>query len=321
MRRVFVVAFSLIGCLPNLSRNAVAQENSQLALPVCDAPAFSAVLRRDFNDVGWFVCQPKSAQVSVGGLLSGTDNLLKNQWSASGDAVAAAVYRIYGNHSPFVGAAFAPFVQLDGTNQFATSSFPAARTDTIEGGGLMELGFTNPGGGENFFRFRDGEVFAPTGINSNSFVGEWLPTFLLPYFSIPRPLGPFQVRLDSELMVQYDHLDKGSNTYLLFNENTSALRIGPQVSLWSLIAPLTIYPKPLLDFLSKTPTFLTVSYHVSDDALTGQVFQWALVTLTHNLDQKGNYAISASYGIGNSENTGNKTEQFKIGLSGKFNVQ
>ena len=320
MRRAFIVVVSVIGCLPtNLSSVAVAEENPQSALPLCNAPAFSAVVRRDFNDIGWFVCQPKAAEVSVGGLLSGTDNLLKNQWSASGDAVAAAVYRIYGNNSPFVGAAFAPFVQLDGTNQFATTSFPAADTDTIEGGGLVELGVTNPGGGESFFRFRDGEVYAPTGVVSNSFVGEWLPTFLLPYYSIPRPLGPFQVRLDSEVMVQYDHLDKGQNSYLLFSQNTSAVRIGPQISMWTAVAPLLIYPKPLRDFFATT--FFTASYHVSDDVRTGREYSWALMTLTHNLQPDGKYGISVSYGIGNSETTGNKTEQFKIGLSGKFDVQ
>ncbi|MGO9328505.1 MAG: hypothetical protein ACLQJ0_10360 [Steroidobacteraceae bacterium] len=319
MRRAFVIIVALLGCASNLSRVAVAEEDLQSALPVCNAPAFSAVVRRDFNDIGWFVCQPKAAQVSVGGLLSGTDNMLKNQWSASGDAVAAAVYRIYGNNSPFVGAAFAPFVQLDGTNQFATSSFPAADTDTIEGGGLVELGVTNPGGGESFFRLRDGEVFAPTGIVSNSFVGEWLPTFLLPYFSVPQPLGPFQVRFDSEVMAQYDHLDKGPNTYLLFSQNNSAVRIGPQISMWAGIPGLLTYPQPWRDFLSAT--FFSASYHVSDDVRTGREYSWALMTLTHNLQSDGKYGISVSYGIGNSETTGNKTEQFKIGLSGKFDVQ
>jgi hypothetical protein len=40
--------------------------------------------------------------------------------------------------------------------------------------------------------------------------------------------------------------------------------------------------------------------------------------LTVNLNPDDHFAISASYGYGNSETTANKTSQIKLGLAAKY---
>jgi hypothetical protein len=117
-------------------------------------------------------------------------------------------------------------------------------------------------------------------------------------------------------MVQYDQLDAGKPNYLLFLSQNSVFRIGPQFALWLKVAPLEIYPEPLKDFFEKA--FLTATYHVSEDIYSGRNYSWSLLTLTYNLNSKGTFGISASYGFGNSEMTGNRTDQVKVGLSGKL---
>ena len=291
----------------------------------CPAPPISPIIRRDFNDIGWLLC-PTPPSKAVGGQISATYNALTGQTSVSADAVAAFVVRYYGNHAPLLGVAIAPFVQADGTNTYQTSTSPSSTTQTWTPGGLMELGLKhlvpddNFFAGESFFRVRDGEVFGPSGsgITSNSFVAEWLPTIPSLYFHYPifHPLTELNARFDPGLMVQFDQLDTGPIKYLLFANHSSALRIGPQLGLWVDWVPPNTYPKPLKDFIKET--FVTVTFHIDDDIYSGRGYSWAIATLTHNIDPEGNYAVSASYGYGNSETTGNLSEQIKLSFSGKF---
>jgi hypothetical protein len=75
--------------------------------------------------------------------------------------------------------------------------------------------------------------------------------------------------------------------------------------------------QPMADFLSKASALL--SYHVAWDAYTGTNYYYAAASLTYTFDAFGGHlGISASYGYGNSETTGNLTNQVKLGLSGKF---
>jgi hypothetical protein len=307
MGRIFAGALFFLFSFTQLT---LAQEGAPCA------PQFDFLLRRDFNDVGWFLC-PQGPPQSIGGQISATSNLLKGQESLSADAVAAAVYRVTGNHAPFVGVALAPFVQLDGTNQFPSESAAFATNDTITPGGLIELGTTHFGG-ESFFRIRDGEVFAPQGIASNSFVAEWIPSFpdLYIHYPIHNIAGLFNMDFDPELMVQYDELNWGPNKYLLFATNNSALRIGPEAVMWLDVAPSLKYPAFLNDLFKST--FLGVTYHASEDTDSGRKYSWVLATLTHNFTPDGAYAISASYGYGNAEQTAIPTSQVKISFSAKF---
>jgi hypothetical protein len=310
MRRVFV---GFLFFLLSLTQLAFAQNITGAA----DDLPFDFILRRDFNDVGWFL-RPQGTTQSIGGQISATSNLLKGQESVSADAVAAAVYRFNGNHDPFIGIAVAPFVQLDGTNQFPSESAAFATNDTVTPGGLIELG-TKHFGGESYFRVRDGEVFAPQGIASNSFVAEWIPSF--PDLYIHNPIhnvaGLFNIGFDPELMIQYDALNWGPNKYLLFATSNSALRIGPEAVFWFGLQPSELKYSAFFNNIVKT-TFLGITYHASEDTDSGRKYSWVLATLTHNFTPDGAYAISASYGYGNAEQTANPTSQVKVSFSAKF---
>ena len=81
-RRIIAAFFIFIFGLAGIS---LAQE--------CNVAApFSPVVRRDFNDIGWFLC-PDAASKSVGAQVSATFNELQKQTSISGDGVGALVYR------------------------------------------------------------------------------------------------------------------------------------------------------------------------------------------------------------------------------------
>lgn len=329
MWRILVFPLVVLGVQTGIAKSAMAQDGSSTAIAPnnstssqCKAPPFSVLVRRDFTDIGWLLC-PQDTTQSVGAQVSATYNARSPQTTASVDGLAALVYRYYTNHDndPFLGLAVGPFIQGDGTNQFEMSGSPNKSTDTVTAGGVAEFGvrqyFGADHAADSYFRIHGGEAFAPSGVTTNAFTGEWLPTIADLRIHYPFPIGPyFTARFDPELMVQYDQLEAGKPKYLLFSSQNSALRIGPQLSLWLHVAPLTIYPEPIREFFRDS--FLTATYHVSQDIYSGRNYSWSLVTLTHNLDPKGNFGISVSYGFGNSEMTGNRTDQVKVGLSGKL---
>ncbi len=247
--------------------------------------------------------------------LSVTFDELARQTSASADGVAALLFRHYfsgGTGLPgdvsVTGLAMGPFVQFDGTDYFASPTSGSKFTETVTGGGVLQTGFNNFfGWGEDNFRLRGGAVDAPSSaIVSHTIVGEWIP-----YYEFTRdqfPLSPIIFRFIPELMVQYDSLASGPNKYLLFADNDYALRIGPQVQLrmWVHTDSDSALSKMLF----------TVTYHASDETYTGRGLSWAQAIVSY--DVTDNLGVSVSYGNGNSEITGNKTSQIKLGLSGKF---
>jgi hypothetical protein len=183
----FVVLFSLI-CLGAQSSKVYADSAKSGpgdSAPACDTRSngFNFLIRSDFTDLGPLSCTHDTV-TAQGATLSWANNLLTGQNSAAADGLAIFDYTCYGQTAcgqNIAGYSIGPFLQGDDTYQFEPSKSQTHNGDTPTAGGFGEIAFFNPflQEGIDDFRIRDGEGFASTGTRSNSFVGEWIPTYLL----------------------------------------------------------------------------------------------------------------------------------------------
>ena len=288
---------------------------SAMAQTTEDCPTDYFAVRSDFNDLGPFSC-PLTRSHAQGALLSETYNALTGQNSASLDGLVAAVHTFPADkNNIFLGMAAGVFVQGDLTYQFQPTHTQAWTSDTVTSGAFAQFGFANSKieTGFDYFRIRGGEIDASTGSRSMTFVGEWLPSYG-PLIGKQRDFGLITVYPSPEVMVQYDDFLGGANKPALFSSHDSALRIGPQLLVQSWFTkPNGKEPFPD-DWLYKISSLITL--HEAVDAYTGRNYRWAAVSLTYNIAEY--LGVSASYGYGNSEQTGALTSQAKLGLSGKF---
>jgi hypothetical protein len=317
MRRlVMCLCASLLGALPLANTAQADPANGDpwgvwAPLGKCETGknSISLELRQDFNSFDTIACPTlQSLFQEQGAKVSLTFDELAHRTSASADGVAALLFRHYfSGDEGITGLAIGPYVQFDGTQQFQSSTSPSQITDTVTAGGVAQIGINNAfGWGEDNFRLRAGEVQGSSGITSNTVVGEWIPYY--PFSRDQFQFSPVIIRAIPEIMVQYDSLVSGPKKYLLFAQDSFALRIGPQIQFrfWVHADSDSILSKMLL----------TLVYHPSVEVYTGRGLSWAQATLSYNLTT--NFAISASYGYGNSETTGNNTSQAKLGLALKF---
>lgn len=289
-------------------------------------PEFS--LRADFTDLGPFVC-PLQYFTAQGASVSAVYNAQTPQTGLAIDGLATYAWRYYVDLHPndhmvhLIGYAFGPYVQGDGLYQLLQLTTPPRGTDTVTSGAFAQLAFTSPfiDFGEDTFRFRGAQADASTGTYSTTFVAEWIPYFgtLGPFSNEGEvPNLPFDYRFFPELMVQYDHFEGGPNKYQLFAINSEALRIGPEAAVHIYPSRALLIPyvgMRLADFLSNVTVQAT--YHDDWDAYTGRNFSMVAVSAVYTFPQQ-HFGISASYGHGNSEVTGNLTNQVKMGFAAKF---
>jgi hypothetical protein len=294
-------------------------------LPIGCAPlqySWDFSLRSSFNDLGPQSC-PRGLLSAEGATLSGANNLLTGQYSASVDGLAALAYRFHGQGG-FHGVSMGAYLQADDSYQFEPTKTQTYNGDTLTSGGFTEFSFNNPlinGIHEiDDFRFRGGETFGSAGITSTTFVGEWIPSYTLGpvLIAIPEriPNTALWATISPELMVQYDQLDSGPNKYTIFAARDEALRIGPQVMLTLNVQedelPAAL-PKSWRSFIASTSA--TITNHESWDSYIGKEYSWTMVAFTYTNPDMPNFGVTATYGYGNSEATGIKTNQVKLGLA------
>jgi hypothetical protein len=300
--------------------NDVANGASAPAANAACAP-FGFILRQDFTDISLYDCPSQQNLLNaVGSRVSLTFDELAHKTSASIDGLAAGVLRFRSDvQSPLVGVAIGPYVQGNGMNQFETSTSPSKTTDTLTAGGFIEFAIRDAAdNSRSYFRFHGGETFGNTGIGSNTFVGEWIPVYgafnIGTQYHIPGTTIDYI--FSPEIMVQYDQLVYGPNKYRLFSTNNDAFRVGPQIVVKLWVDSYNI-DNSILRLIAERTT-VSITYHASTDVYSGRSYSWLQQALTYNLDDSGHFAISASYGYGNSEATANMTSQVKLGLAAKF---
>jgi hypothetical protein len=313
-----------------LATEAAAQTSSW-RFDDCDNHYFA--LRTDFNDLGPYLCPASDnpAYRAQGASASFAYNALTRQDSVAIDGLAAAGFLYPGNlggPNPFIGLSAAVFVQTDGMYVFQPTPGQGPTSDTITSGAFTQVNFTDPffRGAQDAFRFRGGQVDGSNGIYYTTFVGEWFPVYSKALggpanFGTESQEGKvLRYVFSPELMMQYDQLEGGPNKYALFASRHEDLRIGPQAALqiWAENSNLPVgLPAPLASFLGNTSALIT--YHVAWDSYTGRNFSYAAASVTYTFPAFGGHlGVSAAYAYGDSETTGNLTNQVKLGLSGKF---
>lgn len=281
---------------------------------------FSVLIRNDFTDLGPFSCTHNLLS-SQGATFSWTNNLLTKQNSGSLDGLVALDYTLYnypGNF--FQGLSVGAFVQEDDTYQLQPTATQSHNGYTLTPGGFAELDFFHslPWAGIDSFRVREGQAIGSTDTRYDSFVGEWIPTYNIGYLLTNQPAripGTWMYyTFTPELMVQYDQFVGGPKTPALFSTYNEALRIGPQVAL--ILNFERVYLPKGVGFLKDFAVQFT--NHESWDQDTGKEYTWTSVALIYTFPKTPNFGLSASYGYGNSEATGNQTNQIKAGFAAKL---
>lgn len=298
-------------------------------LPDCTAGSstWEFSIRADFNDLGPLACPYANAPKPQGATFSGTRNLATDQNSLAVDGLAVLDYRFLGTGN-FVGFAFGTYVQLDDTMQLEPTKTQQKNGDTITPGAVAEAAVLNPIlSGYDTFRIRGGAGFASTWTTSETMVGEWIPSYFLkglndklPDIGIPDRLWILDYVLTPELMIQYDSLVRGTSANTIFSSRAEALRIGPQVVL------KLGFDEDLLDKIEMNKGLkttlknlsATLTNHESWDVYTNKYYTWNAISVTYTIPQFQAIGITATYGNGNAEATGNQTNQFKIGVSLKL---
>jgi hypothetical protein len=324
----------LVALAQSLSQTAAADnDNCDMRSDSPDHP-FSVLLRNDFNDFGPLSCTRHSVSAQ-GATVSGADNLLTNQNSALVDGLLAVVHT-HSDPSPaatLMGYSVGAYVQGNDTYQFQPTSTQQYNGDTVTPGAYGEIALRNPINelhGFDNFRLHGGEAFASTGTRSDSLVAEWIPAYSIARYlspGEPQRIGtsPLSYVFSPELMVQYDHFEGGPKTATLFSSRFDALRVGPQFV-------LQLRPNEKITSVAGGDFFagssLVFTNHESWDEYTGKEYMWTSVAWNYTFKQVAvfglpadlspHFGLSVSYGFGNSEQTGNLTKQFKIGLAAKL---
>jgi len=326
------VATSLLAIL-SLGQRCLAQTPDQPVKPSlfrCSANTTSLTfaLRSDFTDETLYGCpsgDKGSLPEAEGALASLKLDQRAHTTAIAGDGLLLGVLRYYPAGPALQGVMLGPYLQGNGTYQIPSGGQAEKKTDLYTAGGFLQVGLSNDlVQGQDYFRIRAGQARSNAAITYTTVVGEWLP-YYGKVFGSPIPIGGVSsltgghlfYSLQPEIMIQYDHLDEGKNSYTIFSRKSEDLRVGPQLTL-KLWVNTGLEPKitaqPLQTFLDNSAISLT--YHGDVDAQSGARYSWAQAVYLYNSDP--HYALSLSYGYGNMEATGNMASQVKIGLAAKY---
>jgi hypothetical protein len=280
-------------------------------------PGFNFLLRQNWADAGIIAGKecPDSVDKATGAQVSYTNDRVANNRIVAIDGTAALIYNsIIGNTpgqiTPYE-TSFGVYTTVDQSTNSAVSK-AKSNVDTLAYGGVLELGFTT-NEGANYFRVRGGGV--EDGIKdttAGNVVFEWLPVYnpLSIHVPVIQPFGlPIITRFDPELVALFDET-VGKNQVLAFNNRQQSLRLGPELA-------LNFLPFPgLSDFQSRLNA--KVAYDLFYEAYSGKFLSWFTSSLTFNIDKAGHLGLTGTYKRGPDINTGEWTNVYTIGLSGKI---
>ena len=296
-------------------------EKLRAAPPTGQPRQFSAcagwtfLLRQDWKDIGLLGC-PETTDKAAGAELSYSDDRVARNgvFTARG---TAAVY--YTSMTDVPTTPNGPYYQAFGAyltvNRAINSSAALSKSDSdkIAFGGALELGYETPFGA-NYFRLRGGVVEDRLkNTSAMNLTAEFIPEyddFAIHLNSPFRPLGaPFYVSFDPSFLVQYAAVT-GKGQLLDFNDLPHALRIGPQ-------ATLRVFPLFNAEgFMARLSGAAT--YHWAYETYSRRGISWFQTSVTYNIDDAGQLGITGSYKKGSDEDTGTRTDIYKIALTGKI---
>ncbi|WP_426424172.1 hypothetical protein [Bradyrhizobium genosp. A] len=326
MRGTFFACLAAASALCLISNHARADDKGIAADAIGCGPGkggFDFSLRAGFSDLGPETCV-HSLVSSRGAAVSATFNQQTGQYSSGIDGLAAFVYRYYGDGD--FGYSMGAYVQGNDTYQFDPTRTQAINGDSVTPGAFGEVFFTDPSGLLiHDLRVRGGEIVSSTGTRSDTVVAEWFPTYHSDNFrygniGLPVEIGSSALwyTFSPEIMVQYDRYETGPNGAAIFSSRDDAARIGPQLVFLFSIDKNSL-PKGA-EFIGNMS--LQVTTHESWDTLSHRGYTWSSLALNYTIPgtnkQPSHFGLSATYGLGNAEGSGNKTSQIKLGLTAKY---
>lgn len=272
-------------------------------------------LRKDFEDITLFSGPAlTSSDDAVGASLSYTYDQLARDSTLSAEGIVAVSYS-YINQSvyePFKGFAIGPYF---GITREVHSSKISDNVDVKTFGVSGEVGWRNP-----IFTSRSDYIRGSLAAKRDDIAGtdiahgklEWLPTWLWDGRKIA--LGSFGLiyNFTPEFLAQYDRVSDVTKT-IAFSGQREALRVGPEAVLWLKLES----PNGLLKDLFQS-TSGRIVYHSWIETYSGRSGSWLDTSLVHNLDPDGLVALTLSYRRGQNEDTGVRTDLYKVALSAKL---
>jgi len=259
---------------------------------------------------------PATTDKSAGAELSYADDRVARNGVFTARGTAAVYYSSWVDTPAVPGA---PYEQAFGAyltvNRVINSSAAQAKgdSDKLAFGAVAEFGFQTYGGA-NYFRVRGGVVEDRIkNTSSANMTAEFMPVYddgTIHLTSPFRPLGaPFYTSLEPVLLVQYN-ATMVNGQVLDFNDRPQALRIGPQ---------LTAKFFPLYDATGLMARLSgATTYHWAYEIYSQRGISWFQSSITYNVDEAGQIGITASYKRGRDEDTGTRTDIYKVGLTGKI---
>lgn len=282
-------------------------------------------LRQDFKDMGMFD-DPKPTKNAEGADFSYALNRLDNDatWSANG--MAAVTYQYYAGSVFDTVRGFALGAYGGITREIHSKSVDS-NTDSRRVGVFGETGIRNRlaekvidalglsediDGISDYFRanlaLKRDHIKDSTVAHASA---TWQPLYF--WYASRMNFGSniLAYSWEPDVQVQYDSTTEDSKTILYSGERRS-LRVGPQGYLWfKFLAPNS----PLKKYFERTSA--SVTYHWWYENVSRKSNNWLETTLTHNLTDDGYVALKFQYKLGQNEETGARTDLFKIALSAK----
>lgn len=283
------------------------------------------LVRRTLEDISSLTL-PKDPKDVTGAQFSyNRDNVSANtSWSARG-VIAVPIYSadIFDpsgdRYAVTTASAVAPFIAFDKVTN-SSSALAKSNLNNLNLGIISEYAINNVGRDkpvDHYLRLNSGTNMDFEGnLKSWYLRGEWEPASTASWLNTPiAPLSStgFNFTPLIKARIQYDG-QAGSIPQPLFLMRNEALRIGPRVGIQ--IQPVTgLWANWFNSFT------LTATYSYFYDTFSRRDYGLFDSALNYNIDEAGNYALSASYRKGKLEETGASVDQVMFGLAVKLNQE
>jgi hypothetical protein len=240
-------------------------------------------LRSSWTDVG-ILANPVDAQKAVGATVTFTNDYVaaNRNWTAQGVLAAG-----FSNVDPIT---------------------PGVTPAGLSG----ELGYVDASGNNFQFLRATPSVTqdAIKGTTSVAIMGEYIPAFKGLWDTHAYFDGNINAQFDPELVVQYTSTTNTKNP-VPFSGKSQSLRLGPEATL--IVQPYSAGTNPILDRLA-----FSITFHPWYDTYARGVSYWWTNAIVYNLTTDGNFAVTAKYNRGLDDTSGQMTNQYILGLSGKL---
>lgn len=296
------------------------EEQIALSEPAQAQPRSRFLLRNSYEDIGVFD-EPKSIKEAGGAEVNWARDGIKENDAFGVNGIATYMFSgpSAGNEngtSNFLRYTVAPSILI---NRFQNTNrnLKSGNIDILSFGVSGEVGFRDMPIGDQYFRIRSNYNTNFRGApESWSVTGEWRPIYTKKnsWFAVgaPKVTGPLAWRFDPSLRMQYTESLEDSDLPL-FADGDGLLRIGPSAALIiQPVGPHAGIPKWLGDLSA------SIGYTWLYDVYGSGDYDFFTSSINVPFDKSDHIALRLSYQKGQLEETGQRSDLAKVGLSVKW---